>query len=284
MEEIMVMEEQATTERNPDTSKPLPVSFQNINQGTVAIEASRAIAEAQSKLAIAKQFPRDIISVYQQVREACRRPEIAQTAIYSFPRSGKTVEGLSIRIVEELLRIFGNVEYGSRELSRSNGRSEMQAYAWDLETNTMSVQNFTVLHQREVKGKMQTLTSERDIYENNASAAAKRVRSRGLAILPNDLVTIAQEELNKTIAGNSEAPVIDRVKKMVDAFSKYGVSKEQIEERLKRRIETMTIDDLTEYTKIYNGIRQGECKVSDWFGGKQSTELTDLLKSEETHK
>ena len=34
-------------------------SFNNINQGTVAVESNRAIAEAQGKLIMAKQFPRD---------------------------------------------------------------------------------------------------------------------------------------------------------------------------------------------------------------------------------
>ena len=36
----------------------------NINQGTVMIEASRAIAEAQGKLVIAKRFPRDEVQAY----------------------------------------------------------------------------------------------------------------------------------------------------------------------------------------------------------------------------
>ena len=279
MEEIMVMEEQAMTEQRPD-SKPLPVNFQNINQGTVAIEASRAIAEAQSKLAIAKQFPRDEIGAYAKMMESCRRPTMAKSALYSFPRGGKSVDGISIRLAEEMARCWGNIDYGIKELSRDNGKSEMQAYAWDLETNTISIQNFTVLHQREVNGKMKTLTSERDVYENNANQGARRVRSRILAILPNWFVSDALSEINKTLAGDSDVPLIDRVKKMVDAFSKLGVTKDQIEGRLKRKVETMTIDDLTEYTKIYNGLRQGECKASDWFGGKEATELTNALKDE----
>lgn len=61
------------------------------------------------------------------------------------------------------------------ELSQDNGKSEMQAYAWDLETNTMSVQNFTNPHAKEVRGKIKTLTSLRDIYENNANMAGRRL-------------------------------------------------------------------------------------------------------------
>lgn len=48
-------------------------SFNNINQGTVAVESNRAIAEAQGKLIMAKQFPRDYTKSYASAIEACQR-------------------------------------------------------------------------------------------------------------------------------------------------------------------------------------------------------------------
>lgn len=252
-----------------------------INQGTVAIEASRAIAEAQGKLVIAKRFPRNEVDAYAKAMEACQRPSMAEKAFYSFPRGGQTVEGPTIRFAEELARCWGNIDYGIKELSRDEGKSEMQAYAWDLETNAQSVQNFTNPHQREVGKKMQTLTSQRDIYENNANMATRRLRSRILAILPSWFVEDAVAECKKTIAGKNEVPLIDRVKKMVVQFAKFGVTQEQIETRLKRKIDTMNVDDFTEYLGIFNAIKGGESKVSDWFDAPQeATELTNALKGE----
>lgn len=252
-----------------------------INQGTVAIEASRAIAEAQGKLVIAKRFPRNEVEAYAKAMEACQRPSMAEKAFYSFPRGGQTVEGPTIRFAEELARCWGNVDYGIKELSQDDGKSEMQAYAWDLETNAQSVQNFTNPHQRENKGKMVTLTSQRDIYENNANMATRRLRSRILAILPSWFVEDAIAECKKTIAGKNEVPLIDRVKKMVVQFAKFGVTQEQIETRLKRKIETMNTDDFTEYLGIYNAIKGGESKVADWFESTpEATELTSALKED----
>lgn len=252
-----------------------------INQGTVAIEASRAIAEAQGKLVIAKRFPRDEISSYAKMIEACQRPTMASKAFYSFPRAGGKVEGPTIRFAEELARCWGNIDYGIKELSQDDGKSEMQAYAWDLETNAQSIQNFTNPHLREVNGKMKTLTSQRDIYENNANMATRRLRSRILAILPAWYVEDAIAECKKTLAGRNDEPLIDRVKKMVVQFGKLGVSQEQIEQRLKRKIDTMTADDLVDYIGIYNAIKQGESKATEWFGGQQeSNELTNALKEE----
>ena len=255
--------------------------MEKINQGTIAIEASRAIAEAQGKLVIAKRFPRDEVQSYAKAMEACQRPTMAAKAFYSFPRGGQTVEGPTIRFAEELARCWGNIDYGIKELSQDDGKSEMQAYAWDLETNAQSVQNFTNPHQREQGRKMVTLTSQRDIYENNANMATRRLRSRILAILPAWFVEDAIAECKKTLAGQNDTPLIDRVKKMVVQFAKLGVTQEMIEKRLKRKVDTMTSDDFVEYVGIYNAVKGGESKIADWFDAqKEASNLTEALKGE----
>lgn len=265
----------------PAMNNGITAQLDKINQGTVAIEASRAIAEAQGKLVIAKRFPRDEVAAYAKAMEACQRPKMAEKAFYAFPRGGQTVKGPTIRFAEELARCWGNIDYGIKELSQDDGKSEMQAYAWDLETNAQSVQNFTNPHQREQGKKMVVLTSQRDIYENNANMATRRLRARILAILPSWFVEDCIAECEKTLAGQNDTPLVDRVKKMVVQFARLGVTQEQIEHRLKRKIDTMNADDFTEYIGIYNAIKQNESKVSDWFEAeKEASELTAALKEE----
>ena len=273
------MNEVMNTQQLPNVPNGINVPMGNINQGTVAVEASRAVAEAQGKLVIAKKFPRDEVAAFNKVAEACQRKGIAEKAFFSYNRGGSIVSGVTIRFAEELARIWGNIDYGIKELSQEVGKSEMQAYAWDMETNTISVQNFTNPHIREVKGTSKALTSQRDIYESNANMGARRLRSRILAILPNDLVEMAIAECKKTLAGNNDVPLIDRVKNMVVAFAKLGVTQEQIETRLKRKIDTMTVDDLTDYIGIYNAIKHGESKAAEWFEAeKEASDLTAVLK------
>lgn len=276
------MNEVMNTQQLPNVPNGINVPMGNINQGTVAVEASRAVAEAQGKLIIAKKFPRDEVAAFNKVAEACQRKGIAEKAFFSYNRGGGIVSGVTIRFAEELARIWGNIDYGIKELSQEVGKSEMQAYAWDMETNTISVQNFTNPHIREVKGTSKALTSQRDIYESNANMGARRLRSRILAILPNDLVEMAIAECKKTLAGNNDVPLIDRVKNMVVAFAKLGVTQEQIETRLKRKIDTMTVDDLTDYIGIYNAIKHGESKAAEWFEAeKEASDLTAALKGGE---
>ena len=278
-EEIIVQEQ--TAPNMPAMNSGVIAQMDKINQGTVAIEASRAIAEAQGKLVIAKRFPRDEVTAYAKAMEACQRPTMAEKAFYSYPRAGQTVEGPTIRFAEELARCWGNIDYGIKELSQDDGKSEMQAYAWDLETNAQSVQNFTNPHKREVNKKMQVLTSQRDIYENNANMATRRLRSRILAILPAWFVEDAIVECKRTLAGQNDVPLIDRVKKMIVQFAKFGVSQEQIEKRLKRKVETMTAEDFTEYVGIFNAIKGGESKPSEWFEApKEASELTAALRGD----
>ena len=279
MAEEIIVQEQAPN--MPAMQGGVMAQMDKINQGTVAIEASRAIAEAHGKLVIAKRFPRDEVEAYAKAMEACQRPTMAAKAFYSFPRGGQTVEGPTIRFAEELARCWGNIDYGIKELSQDDGKSEMQAYAWDLETNAQSVQNFTNPHQREQGKKMVNLTSQRDIYENNANMATRRLRSRILAILPSWFVEDAIEECKKTLAGRNDTPLIDRVKKMVVAFAKIGVTQEQIEKRLKKKIDTMNADDFVEYTGIYNAIKQGESKIAEWFESDPiASDLTNELKGD----
>lgn len=254
---------------------------ENVNQGTVAIESSRAVAEAQGKLIIAKRFPRSETEAYARAIQSCQRKGLAEKAFYSYPRGKETVTGVTIRFAEELARCYGNLDYGIKELSQGDGVSEMQAYCWDLETNTMSLQNFTNKHIRESKYGNTELKSQRDIYELNANMGARRLRSRILAILPPDLVEDCIAECKKTLKGDNTIPMADKVKQIVVNFQKLGVSKEQLEGRLRHKVESMTEDEMLELVGIANGIAAKESKVSEWFEmPKTANELTEALNQE----
>lgn len=259
----------------------------HINEGAVTIEASRAVAEAQGKLVIAKNFPRNEVEAYAKAMQACQRKSLAEKATYSYPRSGSTISGPSIRLAEELARCWGNIDFGIKELSQKEGESEMQAYCWDMETNTISSQTFVVAHVRDTKNNgQQKLTTQRDIYENNANMAGRRLRARILAVLPPDLVEAAVAECKKTLAGSNDIPIADRIKKMAVAFEKFGIKPAVIEKRLGRKLDTMTAEDISEYIGIYNSLKDGNTTVSDWFDVKLNSDrakkLTDELLAETT--
>lgn len=237
-----------------------------VSRGTVHIEQSRAIAEAEGKIAVAKRFPRDTIQAYEDVGAACSRPSIASVAMYQYPRGGQTVSGPSIRLVEEVARCWGNIDYGTRELSRNGEYTEMEAYAWDMQTNTYSSQKFTVRHLREKSGGDVRLTSERDIYEITANMAARRLRARIMAVLPPDIIDHALAVCRSTINGSSDRPIEDKIKTMLVKLRRFGVSKHHIEELQGKPVNEFLPDDFADILGIYNSIKDGIGSASDYFG------------------
>lgn len=239
---------------------------EHLNAGAVAIESERAVAEAQGALVIAQRYPRDPFRAYERVIAACQRPGLADAAFYNFPRGDGKVSGPTIRLAEELARCWGNINFGMRELSNRDGVSEIEAYAWDLETNTKSSQVFTVRHIRDTKGGGRELTEQRDIYELGANMGARRLRARILAILPDDLVSAAVNECKRTLANGGGEPMQDRIRRTVKAFGGRGVSVAMLEEYLGHQLEVTTPEELADLHGVFGAIKDGLAKVSDYFG------------------
>jgi len=252
----------------------------HINAGTVAIESQRAVAEVQGKLTIAKSFPRNEQEAFADVIQSCKRWSFADQAMYSFPRGGQAVTGPSIRMAEELARCWGNIEYGTRELSRREGESEIEAYAWDQQKNITRSVRFTVKHLRDKKGGAVPLTDERDIYELIANMAGRRVRACLLNILPADYVDGAVEECKRTLKDGGTDLLIDRVRKALVVFASAGVTNEMIERRFNKKTTEFFPEDLAELTEIRNSIRDGHSSVSDWFGEKTDVTSGEKITAE----
>jgi hypothetical protein len=266
---------------NPFQRAPLA---EHGNVGTIEVESARAIAEAQGKLVIAKRFPRNEARAYEEAMQACRRPGLAEDAFWSFPRGDGVLTGTSIHLARELARIWGNIDYGIRELSRKDGVSEMQAYAWDLQTNALVTQNFTVRHWRDTKRGGYQLTDERDIYEITANQGSRRLRGCINSVLPSDLVKAAEEECKKTLDGNNDEPAADRVRKLIAAFAKLGVTVAMIEDRLGHSLDTVLPEELAEMRSIFTSIKQGLTTAGEWFGGLKAepTTAADVLDGDPT--
>jgi hypothetical protein len=237
----------------------------HLSAGAVAIESERAIAEAQGRLLIAKRFPRDEAAAFARAMDACRRPSLAEVANYRFPRGGQSVEGPSIRLAEELARCWGNVAYGMRELSRRNGESEMEAFAWDQQTNVLSTQTFTVRHLRDKRGGPEALKDERDIYEVTANMASRRLRARILAVLPPDLVDAAVAQCRDTIKNGSDKPLVDRIRDMTQAFVRIGVTSQMLAKKLGKPLDEATPDDLADLRGTFQAIKDGALSINDAF-------------------
>lgn len=242
---------------------------------TVQSDSQRAIAEVQAALVIAKQFPRNPIEAYDRVMNACQRPGLAQSAVYSYARGGTSVTGPSIRLAEMLAQNWGNIQYGIRELSSENGESTVEAFAWDVETNTRQTKVFQVPHIRYTRSGSKKLTDPRDIYELVANNGARRLRACILGVIPGDVVDAAVDQCEKTIHANADTSP-EGVQKLVKAFEQFGVTKEDIEGFIQRRLEAITPANVVSLRKIFTSLRDGMSSAKDWFKNAKAVEATQV--------
>lgn len=246
----------------------LSMQYQQNQQGNVLGQAtaSREMEEVKGQIFMARQFPRNVFQSEQRILDNCKRPALAQAAVYRYPRGGTSVEGPSIRLAEVLAQNWGNLSFGIKELEQKNGESVALAYAWDLETNVRQEKVFYVPHIRYTKKGATKLTDPRDIYEMVANNGARRLRACILGIIPGDIVDRAVEECNRTLSGANKSPLKDRLARALEGFKEqHRVTQEQIEKRFGYNIDAFTERDLIDLVQIFNSLKDGMSKVDDWF-------------------
>ncbi|HTE66668.1 MAG TPA: hypothetical protein VK736_10490 [Candidatus Binatia bacterium] len=253
----------------------------HLGQAT-AVEQSRAVAEVQAAVVVAQQRPRDIATSIREMRQSCQIETMAQRAFWRYTRAGKPLTGPTVHLMRELARCFGNVQYAVAELRRDDtaGISEMQAVAWDLQTNTRSALVFVVPHLRDkTEGGPVPLEMSRDIYENNANQGARRLREAIRSILPPWYVEEAMALCHQTLAnppGGKTLP--QRVADAIKAFEGLGISVERLEDKLDRSTGKWTPHDLAQLTVTFTSLQRGEITVEEEFPQQQRVTVEEITR------
>jgi hypothetical protein len=202
--------------------------------------------------------------------------------VYDYAKGGSSITGPSIRLAETIAQQWGHIDCGIREIEQENGSSTMRAYAWDLQNNVRVTKDFKVSHKRHTRKGDYELTDPREIYENNANQGARRMRACILAVIPGDVIEAAVKQCEQTMRDSTKVTP-DILKKMMEVFAEYGVTKDMIEARIQRRIEAIQEQPqiLVNLRKIHTSLKDGMSKPGDWF---PEWEPTDNIKSESKGK
>lgn len=257
-------------------SQPNLPAPSHLGQAT-AIEQSRAVAEVHAAIVVAQQCPRNIQLAMRDMRESCAQKGLAERAFYRYSRGGGSVTGESVHLARELARCWGNIQYGISELRRDDvgGYSEMQAFAWDVQTNTRSTQIFVVPHKRskKVNGQMtnEPLIDLRDIYETNANNGARRLRQAIFSVLPPWFTEEAKDLCQKTLADGGGKPLAQRVADAIKAFEGVGITVDQLEQKLDRRSGQWTDHDVAQLSVTFRSLQRGEVSRDEEFPPQRVT-------------
>lgn len=240
----------------------------------VAKEQSKAIAEIESQLVIAKKFPRDESLRADLIVKACTRKKLAESALYAYPKGNKVVTGPSIRLAEVMAQNWQNMDFGIRELSQVRGvgtnidtcgESICQAYCWDTQNNVKQEKTFTIPHWRHTKQGGYALKDPRDIYEMVANQGARRLRACILGVIPAWVQDEAVDQIAVTLAGDTKEPLDDRIKNMVSAFSQFNVTAEMIVKKLGHNLEATLETELVSLRAIFQSLKDGMAHPGSFF-------------------
>lgn len=247
---------------NANTTPTLPGA---VNAGAVTIEAQRAITEAQSKIQLAKMFPRDETEAFNKLLFSCSQRSFAEEAFYSLPRGNQNISGPSIRLAEEIARLYGNFTYGHRELSRTNGKSEVEVFAWDVQNNNYTSRQITVMHVQDTKGGSYALRSQADIDTRIANIASKQLRGRILSLIPKWMLSEAVAKCRETLTGgNDPEQRQQRIETLKLRFEKRGVNAATLEKYLGHSLKLITDDEIGDLFGVYTAIKEGSA-INEFF-------------------
>lgn len=240
-----------------------PTSSGNTVQ--TAAEVTKMLASMQ----IAAARPRNPVMCLDKMRNACMRKRLAEQATYCYARGGTNVEGPSIRLLETLAAIWGNIKSGFRIIEQGLDYTKIEAFAIDLETNGEFTREEVVRHYRKAKGKETLLTEARDIRELVANYAARAVRALLEKVVPPDMVDECLEQCEMTLKNDDSNTDPEKIKALVEAFASMKVSQAMIEAKIQRHIDAILPAQVIQLRKIYLSLRDGMSKVEDWFQAPQ---------------
>lgn len=238
------------------------------------IAISREVQEVQGLILAAKNFPRQVPAAITRIKDTCKSAKLAEVAMYEYPRGNTIVRGPSIRLAEVLAQNWGNLDFGWKVIRSDDDSSEIQSVCWDLETNVRQTRVFTVPHIRHTKKGSYKLKDPRDIYEMQANQAARRLRACILAIIPKNIVEIAEEQCDKTLAHqlNKDGKVMSkdvRLARILEAFSEHGVDQDDIERLFKHKFSSLSETEIARLQRIHLSLRDRVGVKEDFFPAEE---------------
>lgn len=255
-----------------------------------AAAAAREQHEIQSAIISAKRFPRNETDANTAIMRACQREGLADDALYSFPRGGKSVEGPSVYLAREMARMWGNLRAGLRVVEGDDDYVHIKGYCFDAQTNFYVEMEDKVRALIQRKDKRDGTTKwvkpdERDLRELVNKRGAVLIRNAILQVIPADITAAAQkvckDTLKKKAANELKESREDVVRRMGFAFDGVGVSAEMLERKLGHKLSLITDAEVVELTTIHKSIKDGHSKRGEHFEFEtKADELTKSLKKE----
>lgn len=235
-------------------------------------EISRA--ELDIAIATAKQWPRDLKSVMEEVRfYATMNVEAAELCYYSLPRKKKNKEtgkdeeieitGPSIRFAEILAHAFGNCRFGARIIRETDKVVVAQGAFFDVQRNVGST--FEV--QRGITYSSGGKYNNDMVAMTGNAAGSIALRNAVIHGIPRALWWDVYQDAF-TMAERAAVPLTDRWKRAVEVFAGFKVTEAQLLKKLGvADVDSLTAGNITTLVGWRNAIKDSQATVEELFAG-----------------
>ena len=237
---------------------------------------AKETAMIQSRCIVAMQAPRNLHNVRTMMIQECRQPGFAEKAMYSVPRGGGRVVGMSIRFAEVALRVLGNMACEATTIFDSDSERLIRVLVTDYETNAHWQRDITVkktIERKELRRGEQPIrtrvnsshetificeATDDDVRTKEAAEISKASRTGILRLVPGYLVNEMRALCENLQADKARKDPNGELKKIVDAFAEIRVPPSDLEALLGHVIDQITPGELLELQLVFRGIREGE--------------------------
>ncbi len=230
-------------------------------EGTAVLTQLNA-AEINQQIMTARAYPRSIVGFRRNMREMVTYDQAtALSCLYALKRSGKVIQGPSIRFAEAAVQAWGNVRVGARVTDVGEEFITGQGFFYDLEKNTAIA----------VEVMRRITTSEGHRYGDDMigvtgnAACSIALRNAILRGIPKTAWLEPYEAAQHLSIGKGESITVKR-DGMIKAFAPLGVDKDQIFGLLGvKGLDDISIDQLIFMGGVLNSLKEGEAKVEEVF-------------------
>lgn len=245
-----------------EEEKKLPQKQQPPTTAAANTQMSAALREMELQFEIALRYPRDEATAKSDLLEVCHSLPLCEKALYAFARGGNTIEGPSVHLVDEAVRLFGRIKSGWQIVNHNfveDRFAEIRCVAVDMQR--ISIKERTIIVTFGDKQK-----DYDSCYYHAANYAERRTRTLCEKLLPDHILVDAVAQVKETLCKAQTKPLRDRIKEMLKGFQdRFGVSREQIEKRMQRKAEALTEVQMVNLKAIFASLKDGVGTVDQFF-------------------
>lgn len=224
--------------------------------------------EIDIQIATAKQYPRDLARVSENIRAmAMFDEETMEACSYSLERkdkdgSVKIIEGPTVRLAEICVSQWGNLRTGKRIIGNDGKRITAQGICFDLETNVSS----TIEMQRRItNSKGFTYSDDMQVMTGNA-AASIAFRNAVFTVIPKVVVNKVLKEIKSKMLDKAKANLDSKRQEVLAWFNGKGVTPVEVCTYLGiKDVKAISAEHIVKLRGVATAISEGVTTVDETF-------------------